>query len=111
MSNQQQIDQELREYLEKEPNLNRNDRLNYLRAIFNKHFEFNQLEHVVNSVDMHLIVSGAKEKYTKLRLPASISRIQVDSSQLPHLAMVESLISYLRGMNLLKKLVKIDYTE
>ena len=111
MSDPQQLDRELREYLEKEPNLRREDRLIYLKSIFNKHFEFNKLEHVVNSGDLFEIISNAKNGYTKQRMPVKVTRKQLEPGEVPHVAMIESFISYLNNMNLLKKLVKFDYTE
>lgn len=111
MSDPQQLDRELREYLEKEPNLRREDRLIFLRTIINKHLEFNKLEHLVNSGDLHDILSGAKSNYTNKRLPVRITRKQLDSSEATHISVLESFISYLNKMNLLKKLVKFDYTE
>lgn len=111
MSNPDQLDRELREYLEKEPNLRRDERLIVLRGIVNKHLEFNKLEHVITSSDLFNIVSESKVQYTKFRLPMKITKRQVDSSDLPHVAMIESALSYLNRMNLLKRLVKFDITE
>ena len=111
MSDPQQLEREIREYLEKEPNLRREDRLAYLKAIFNKHFEFNKLEHCVNTYDLNEIISGAKNNYSNKRVPVRITKRQVDSSELPHLAIIESFIGYLNRNHLLKKLVKFDYTE
>jgi len=110
MSNIQQLDTELKEYLEKEPNLRREDRLSYLRAIMGKHLEMSKLEHVVNNYDLFSIISGAKTAYSRLNLPIKITKKQVDSSDVPSVAMVESVISYMNKNNLLKKLVKFDYT-
>jgi hypothetical protein len=111
MSDPQQLDRELREYLEKEPNLRREDRLIYLKAMMNKHFEFNKLEHMVNSNDLFEIMSGAKSNYSKRALPIRISRKQVESGEATHISVLESFISYLNRANLLKKLVKFDYTD
>lgn len=111
MSNPEQLDRELREYLEKEPNLRREDRLNYLKSIINKHLEFGKLEHVINNRDLFDIMSGAKAAYTNFRLPLKVTKKQVDSSELTSMAVIESALSYLNKMNLLKKLVKFDYTE
>ena len=108
MSNPQEIERELREYLEKEPNLRRDERLVYLRTIFNKHLEFGKLEHVVNAGDLFDIISGAKSNYTKAPLPMRISKRPIDSSELPHVAMIESFISYLNKMSLLRKVVRFD---
>lgn len=111
MSNPEQLDRELREYLEKEPNLRREDRLIYLRTIINKHLEFGKLEHLVNSGDLHDIMSGAKNNYTNKRLPVRITRKQLDSTEATHISVLESFISYLNRNNLIKKLVKFDYTD
>jgi len=111
MSDPHQLDRELREYLEKEPNLRREDRLLYLNSIFNKHFELMRLEHVVNSSDFFEIVSNAKNNFTKLKLPVRITNRQADSGELIHIALIESFLSYLNKMKLVKKLIKFDYTE
>jgi hypothetical protein len=111
MSDPQQLDRELREYLEKEPNLRREDRLVYLKSLMNKHLEFNKLDHIVNASDIYDIMSGAKSNYTNKRMPVRISRKQLDSAEATHISVLESFISYLNKMNLLKKLVKFDYTD
>lgn len=111
MSDPQQLERELREYLEKEPNLRRDERISYLKTIFNKHLEITKLEHVINSKDLYDIIGMAKSNYTNFRLPLHVTRRRVDTGELPQVAMVESVLSYLSKMNLLKKLVKFDYTE
>jgi hypothetical protein len=109
MSNPDELDRELREYLQKEPNLNRGDRIAYLRTIFNKHLEFNKLEHSINYRDMGDIIAYAKSTFTQFKMPLNISGRVVDTSESPQVAVIESTISYLNKMNLLKKLVKFDY--
>lgn len=111
MSDPQEIDRELREYLEKEPNLRRDDRLAYLKLIFHKHLEVNKMEHVLNSKDLFDIVSGAKSEYSNFQLPIKVSNKQVESSELANVAMIESTLSYLSRTNLLKRLVKFEYTK
>ena len=111
MSDPQQLERELREYLEKEPNLRRDDRIVYLRAIFYKHFEFNKLDHMIGSGDLHDIIGGAKNHYTKAKLPVRVSRKQLDQGEATNVSVIESFISYLNKMHLLKKQVKIDYTD
>jgi hypothetical protein len=111
MSDPQQLDREIREYLEKEPNLRREDRLAYLKAMMNKHFEFNKLEHMINSHDLFDIMSGAKQHYSQKRMPVRVSRKQVEAGEATSVSILESFISYLNKMHLLKKSVKIDYTD
>lgn len=108
MSNSDQLDRELREYLEKEPNLARNERLLFLRSIFSKHLDFNKLEHVITNNDFFNLVNDSKVEYTKLTLPMKISKRQVDSSDTPHVAMVNAVLSYLNKNGLLRRLVRFD---
>jgi hypothetical protein len=111
MSSLEQVEQELREYLDKEPNLRRQDKLVYLRAIFDKHLTLSKLEHELNYFDFHEILCGAKIAYSNLRLPMRISRKPIDGSEVPNVAMIESVMSYLNKHSLLKRLVRIEYTE
>ena len=111
MSDPQELERELREYIEKEPNLRREDRLNYLKTIYNKHMETNKLEHVVNASDLFDIISVAKTNFFNLKLPLQISTKKIEAAELTHIALMESVVSYLNKMNLLKKLVKIDYRD
>jgi hypothetical protein len=111
MPDPQQLDRELREYLDKEPNLRREDRINYLKSMMNKHFEFLKLDHMINRRDLYEIVAGAKSNFTDRRVPVRISKIQVDQSELTTVAIVESMLAYLNRNNLLKKQVKFDYTD
>lgn len=109
MSNPDELERELREYLQKEPNLSRGDRLAYLKTIFNKHWEFNKLEHVVTRGDLFDIMSYAKKTYTQFKLPLSVSGKQIDATEAPMVAQIEAVVSYLGKMNLLKRLVKVDH--
>jgi len=81
MSDPQQIEKDLREYLEQEHNLRRDQRLTYLTAIFNKHLEISKLEHVMNYYDLYSVTSGAKDEYTAARVPMKISGKAVDSPE------------------------------
>lgn len=104
------LDRELREYLEKEPNLRRDERLDYLKVILNKHLEVNKLSHAINSHDLFGIISEAKSAYNKFHLPVKITRKPVEGNELVNVAMIESTLSYLNRANLLKRPVKFDYT-
>lgn len=111
MSEPQPIEKDLREYLEKEPNLRREDRLLYLKTIFDKHFTVSKLDHMLTNRDLFDIVSDAGANFSSQRLPMSISKKQVEQSAFRHVATIEAFISYLNRMNLLKRLVKFDYTD
>lgn len=111
MSNLDQLDRELREYLEMESNLRRGDRLALLKGIFSRHLEFNEYEHLVTSKDLFNILSDAKNIFTKIRLPVSVSRKQIEAQEAPNVAIIEAFVLYLNKMSLVKRLIKFDYTE
>lgn len=111
MSDPQEIERDLKEYLEKEPNLRRADRYIYLKAIFDKHFSIHSMEHVVTSADFFEFMSVAKGGFSTQRMPVRISRKQLDASEAANISVIEAFISYLNRNKLLRKLVKFDYTE
>jgi hypothetical protein len=111
MSDKDQVDREIREYLQKESNLTSDDKLKYLRALFEKHFEFQKLDHLLNYHDFHDIISYAKTKYLHIKTPALISNRHLYPSEVAHAAMIESILSHLNSKGLLKKVVKIHYTD
>lgn len=111
MSDPKDIDMDLKEYLDKEPNLNREDRIKYLKAVFGKHFTISELDHSVNYYDLQTILSMAKSQWVNQKLPMSVSKKQILSTDINSVVILESVLNYLNSKKLLKKLVKIDYTE
>jgi len=111
MSDPQQIEKDLREYLQKEPNLRRDDRLTYLITIFNKHLDMNKLDHVVNYKDLLHIISFAKSLMGSMKLPVRITNKQLETSEATHVALIDSFVSYLNRNNLSKKSIKFDHTD
>jgi hypothetical protein len=110
MSNTETIEKELRQYIEDSANLTSQDRYVYLKAIFDKHFAMEKTEHILTMNDFQSIISYAKSQFVQITLPAEVSKRDVYPSEVPHLMIIESVISYLNKLKILKKLVKIDYT-
>lgn len=110
MANIETIEQELRQYVEDSPNLSRNDRYTHLKAIFDKHFAMEKTEHILTMSDFQGIISNAKSQYANLTLPAKISNREVYPSEAPHILMIEAVIGYLNKSQILRKLVRIDFT-
>ncbi len=110
MANFDLIEQELRNYLEEAPNLNRNDRFIHLMAIFEKHLKMEKANHILTMNDFQDIVSYAKSQYQHLVLPAKISNRDLYPSEVGNLLMVEAVIAHLNKFQVLKRLVNIDYT-
>lgn len=111
MADPKQIEQELMEYVNKEPNLRRDDRLPYLMAIMNKHFNIDEIHHAINYRDLMDIISSAKTAFAETNMDMNISYKKVDGRDFPQVLMAESVIMYLNKNKLLKRLVKFDYTR
>lgn len=109
MADPAQIEQELRDYLEKEPNLRRSDRLPYLMTIIKKHFELDKVDHMMNYDDFSQMLSHAKSSFAQTTLPMYVTRKQVEGVEINYVLMLEAFTSYLSRNKLLKRLVKIDY--
>ncbi len=111
MTMKSEVEQELRMYLEKEPSMIRQDRLSYLLAIFDKHLIFNTAEHRMQYYDVFSVISGAKHVMGTQVLPIEITSKRIEPNQAVNVALLESFINFLNQKELLKKLVKIDYTQ
>jgi hypothetical protein len=111
MANPDQIEQELRAYLDEERNLSKADRMKYLMAIFNKHFGMDQTEHLLNDHDLHDIISYAKSSYARTTLPMRISKKEIHPSDVNFVLMIEAVVGHFNKSKLLKKLIKFDFTR
>jgi len=111
MANPDQIEQELREYLDIEKNLRSSDRLPYLMSIINKHFAVDKIDHVIDYSDLDDIVARAKINWVNTTLPIEISRKTVDGQIVNYVLVIESLVEYLNKNKLLRRLIKFDHTR
>jgi len=111
MSNKDQVEKDLREFLLKNDNLRNEDRLRYLMAIFDKHFAFNKLDHVITYNDLFNISGKAKTAFSKLPAKLMVGGRKVDSGDMRAVAFIEAFVCYLNENNLLQKLPVIDYTN
>lgn len=111
MSSLYQLESELREYLEKEPNLNKSDKLSYLMGIFKKHVDILKLQHVVNHFDFYNIISVANQNYSNNSAELYLSKKRIEPGNLKNVAMIQSFISYLNRNDLLKRQIAFDFTD
>ena len=111
MSNSDRLTRDLADYLEKEPNLNRSDRLRYLKAIFETHIMVAKMPHKIDNMDFLSIVSEAKNHYCRMSVPIHLSKKRLDQEDLGSIAMMEAIIGYFNRNEILIKPVTFDYTE
>lgn len=111
MAKPEDIEMELRAYLEDEIHLKKSDKLEHLMSIFNKHFALDKMEYILNDRDLEGIVSHAKATYPGITLPMKISRKEVYSAYVNYVLVIEAFVLFLNGNKLLKRLVKFDYSK
>lgn len=111
MANMEEIERELRQYVEDSKNLDQQDRYIYIKAIFDKHFALEKTTHVLTVSDFQDIVSNAKTSYANTVMPMKISKRVMYPNESSQVLLIEAAIMYLNKMSVLRKLVKIDYTK
>lgn len=111
MADREQIETEIRQYLTAAQNLSNEGRVTHLMAIFDKHFAMESAEHQLTFKDFHEIIGYAKGQYNYMIMPMRISDKEIYSEELPHTMMIEAVITYLNKFKLLRRLVRIDYTN
>lgn len=111
MSSRDEIELELRQYLEKHDNMINQDRVKYLLSIFDKHFTFSKMEYEMQAHEVNNIISMAKSFAGKQTLPVVVSGRYLEPSAAPNVALIESTISFLNSQDLLKKIVRINYSN
>lgn len=105
------IEQEIRHYVEKETNLRREERVQYLMAIYRKHFTIDSLEHSIDYHDFMAVVGQAVAAYPKSVQPFRISGKEVHSTDSNHVLIIEAFVSYLNRHAILRRLVKFNFTR
>lgn len=108
MANADQIEQELREYMQIEANLSQDDKLVYLKSIINKHFSIDNMSHIVNNRDMQDMISVAKRSFADTSLPIRLSGVDMEPGHVSHILILEAFISYLNRNKLLNRFIKFD---
>jgi hypothetical protein len=111
MANPEEIERELREYLEKESNMRHADKLPYLMTIVNKHFGLDKIDHIVNYYDLDQTISGAKSVYASTSMPMNISGRELTPAQTNYVLVLEAFMAYLNRNKLLKRLIKFEHKE
>lgn len=110
MSAKEEVEREIREYLEKHDNMIPMDRVKYLMAIYDKQFLFNQMAYELQYHEIINIISMAKSFAGKQTLPVIISEKHLEPQKTAHVAFIESVLAFLNASGLLKKLVQINYS-
>lgn len=108
MADLDQIEQELRHYLQGDERLSKQDKLIQLRAIFDKHFASERTEHLILFSDLKEMIDSAKMLYSSTSLPVKISKKEVTGNDINYVFILEAFIGYLNKHKLLKRMIDFD---
>jgi hypothetical protein len=105
------FEQDLNEYLTKEDNLRREDKIRYLMTVFNKHFGQDALQHVISPNDLHRIISQAGANAAHSTVKTFISGQEAMGHSPTHIGMIEAVLSYLNSHSLLRRQTGFEYRK
>lgn len=66
---------------------------------------------LISIKDLFYMISTAKDQYCKLPSDLNISNKKVDEGDFKHISLANSVLVWLNSNNLLKRLVRFDYTD
>jgi len=110
---EQQINQDVSEYLNSIDRLDYNDRSELLKIMIKKFALLGSSDTLLFKKDLVDIVSSAKLNFSYKPMPVKMSDsdLEVHQSDLGHLCMIEATIGHLNKHGCLKKVPKFDYRK
>jgi hypothetical protein len=110
---EQQLEVEIKRFLENIENQNHSDRISTLRNMFDKYLHLSTCDHMMDRHDLTSIINSAKSSFASKTMPIHLGEKcqKVRQSDLSNLCIIEATISHLNQNNCLKKLAKFDVRE
>jgi hypothetical protein len=108
-----QIDVDIRRFLDNIESQSSLDKLTTLRQLFDKHLHLHTCDFLMGPHDLRNIISNAKSLFSTERVPIYLGdkKAKVNQNELPNLFMIEATIRYLAKNDCLKKIPRFDKQE
>ena len=108
-----QLDVDIKRFLENIESQGQNARVESLRNLFKLHLHLNTCDLMLDKFDLQTIIGSAKTKFANEQIPIFLgtSKVKVDQNELPNLFVIEATISHLNKKDCLKKIPKFDKRE
>ena len=108
-----QLEVDIKRFLENIEKQNCSDRIESLRLLFDKYLHLNTCDYMMDYFDLQEIVGGAKDRFSRNSMPVYLGEKKriVPQDYLSNMCVVESTISLLNKKGCLKKLPKCDKRE
>lgn len=106
----EQLEVDIKRFLENIENQNENDKLQTLRNLFDKYLHLSTSDYLMDHSDLFSIISSAKKKFSEENVPIKIgsSKRTVSQQDLPNFFVIEATVGHLNRKGCLKKLAKFD---
>lgn len=106
-----ELDYEIKEYLEKIDNMSYNDKLDALRNLFIKHLQLENSEFILNKYNLNSIESSSKREFTEMPTKLILKGTLVSPEKRKILAIIQATIGELRHIKTLRKVVKFKFDD
>lgn len=109
----EQLDVDIRRFIENIENQSQNDKVQTLRDLFDKYLHLNTSDYMMDSYDLNTIISNAKNKFANDTFPIYLGSKKrlVSQHDLPNLCVIEATVGHLKKNGCLKKMPKFDKRE
>jgi hypothetical protein len=106
----EQLEVDIKRFLENIENQNENDKLQTLRNLFDKYLHLNTSDYLMDHSDLFSIISSSKKKFSEENVPVKLgsNKRVVNQQDLPNLFIIEATIGHLKKKDCLKKMAKFD---
>ena len=108
----EELDREIKAFLEKSDNMNSQDKLDALRNLFVKHMQLEESCYIMDNHNLFNIVSGAKNVFAN-DLPTTVSiqgkKVQYEEKRI--ISVISATIGELRRIKTLRKVVKFKFDD
>ena len=109
----EQVDTDIRRFMDNIENQNHSDRIETLKNMFDKYLHLNTCDYLMDYYDLNIIIGSAKGKYSRDTMPVYLGekKRKVGQHELGNMAIVEATITHLNRNGCLKKIPKFDKRE
>tara|TARA_R100000951_G_scaffold116766_1_gene130586 strand:+ start:24247 stop:24600 length:354 start_codon:yes stop_codon:yes gene_type:complete len=108
-----QIDIDIKRFLDNIENQSQDDKIKSLRTLFDKHLHLHTCDYMMDKHDLQTIIGGAKTLFARETVPIHLGekKRMVEQSELSNLFVIEATVSHLNKNDCLKRLPKFDKRE
>ena len=108
-----QLEVDIKRFLENIENQSKNSRVDSLRHLFQKYLHLNNCDYMMDKHDLQTIIGSAKQLFATETVPIYLGEKKrlVEQSELANLFVIEATVGHLDKKKCLNKIAKFDKRE